>query len=194
MAEQEIGRVSHMARQTLAFYHDTSAPAPVDLPLLMREVVELYGAKLRLKRIEVTENFVASKSVVGLRGELKQLLANLIANALDAMAAGGRLVLSVADSGQGVLVTIAVTGEGIDEENLPRLFEPFFTTKKDIGTGLGLWVSKGIAEKHGGKITVESSTDRHNHGTTFRVYLNGSCPKAAVTTAGKVDDKTEIPF
>ncbi len=171
VADGEIARVSQISRQTLAFYRDTSTPVPVDLQQLLREVLALYENKLKESGVEVETRFAVAKPLVGLRGELKQLFANLVSNALDAMPGGGELVITVLESAREVVVSLSDSGAGISADVLPKLFEPFFTTKQHVGTGLGLWVSKGIAEKHGGTILVESSTRPEDHGTTFRVLL-----------------------
>jgi signal transduction histidine kinase len=102
-------------------------------------------------------------------GEIKQVLANLIANAIDATPAGGIVETSVLRFEDAVEIAVSDTGCGISEANRKHLFEPFFTTKADVGTGLGLWVSKGIVEKHGGSLLVDDAAET---GTTFRVRLS----------------------
>jgi signal transduction histidine kinase len=112
-----------------------------------------------------------------LEGEIRQVVNNLVRNALDAMATGGRLLVRLhpqhdwQTDRMGVRVTVADTGEGIRAEMLPRLFEPFQTTKELTGTGLGLWVSKGIVEKHDGRILVQTRREGDCHGTVFAVWL-----------------------
>jgi signal transduction histidine kinase len=107
--------------------------------------------------------------VTVIAGEIKQVLANLIANAIDATPPGGIVETSVSRLEDCVEIAITDTGSGISAANRKHLFEPFFTTKEDVGTGLGLWVSKGIVEKHGGSILVDEEGDK---GTTFRVRLS----------------------
>jgi len=114
----------------------------------------------------------------GWPGELQQVIANLISNAADAVDKGGKLSVSVTCvdddnnlSNTAVLLRVEDDGHGIPPEHLERIFEPFFTTKKDVGTGLGLWVSKEIVERHGGKIQVASHNNGNGRGTTFRVLL-----------------------
>jgi len=108
--------------------------------------------------------------VHGWSGELMQLVSNLISNAADAVEMGGTLKVRVACLERDVEIRIEDNGHGIAPEDLQRIFEPFFTTKKDVGTGLGLWVSKEIAERHGGKIEVQSRVGKP-HGTVFTVLL-----------------------
>ncbi len=104
-------------------------------------------------------------------GEIRQVVANLIANAIDASSAGGEIRVTVKRQGDEVMVRVADQGTGILEENLGHLFEPFFTTKKDLGTGLGLWVSRGLIDKHNGTLTLETKTGEQDHGTTFTILL-----------------------
>ena len=104
-------------------------------------------------------------------GELKQVIANLVANAVDATDSGGHIHITVKREGENATIVISDTGSGIDETNMPHLFEPFFTTKAEVGTGLGLWVTKGIIEKQQGAISIRTSTDPVDHGTTITVTL-----------------------
>ena len=153
MAEQELERVSHITRQTLGFYRDSSEPGPVVLRDVLESVLRLYENKLKSKSIAVEMDLPDCPPVQALQGEIKQLMANLISNAADAVAHGGKIRISMApaDQGNGVEIKIADNGPGVPEKNRAHIFEPFFTTKEDVGTGLGLWVSKEIAERHGGK-------------------------------------------
>jgi len=173
MAEQELERVSHITRQTLGFYRDSSEAGPVVLSDVIESVLRLYENKLKSKSIVVEIEPSDCPPVHALQGEIKQLIANLISNAADAVAPGGKIRISMASTKQsnGVEVTIADNGPGVPEKNRAHIFEPFFTTKEDVGTGLGLWVSKEIAERHGGKI--ELSPDHHSDlgGAVFVVFL-----------------------
>jgi PAS domain S-box-containing protein len=173
MAEQELERVSHITRQTLGFYRDSSQAGPVVLSDVIESVLRLYENKLKSKSIAVEIEPSDCPPVHALQGEIKQLIANLVSNAADAVAPGGKIRISMAPvkQGNGVEVTIADNGPGVPEKNKAHIFEPFFTTKEDVGTGLGLWVSKEIAERHGGKI--ELSPDHHSDlgGAVFVVFL-----------------------
>ena len=173
MAEQELERVSHITRQTLGFYRDSSEAGPVVLNDVLESVLRLYENKLKSKSIAVEIEPSDCPPVHALQGEIKQLIANLVSNAADAVAPGGKIRISMApvQQGNGVEVTIADNGPGVPEKNRAHIFEPFFTTKEDVGTGLGLWVSKEIAERHGGKI--ELSPDHHSDlgGAVFVVFL-----------------------
>jgi PAS domain S-box-containing protein len=188
-AEQEVGRVARLAQQTLGFVRDTSSPASMDPAVIMDEILLLYSRKLESRHIRVTRRYRSYYPVDGYSGELRQLLANLLVNAVDAMEDGGTLQVGVAaarnrsDGREGVRITVADNGSGIPREDLRQIFEPFYTTKKDTGTGLGLWVSRGIVQKHGGSIRVRSrvqesaasSTPERNAGratgTVFWIFL-----------------------
>jgi signal transduction histidine kinase len=170
LADSELRRITHIVRQTLGFYRESTLPQPTGLLQLVSEVLDLYrtrslsrGVTLRTGGETVDEIFVKL-----IAGEMKQVIANLSANAIDATPAGGMVETSVLRCDDWVEILVSDTGCGISEANRKHLFEPFFTTKADVGTGLGLWVSKGIVEKHGGSITVDSKVEQ---GTTFRVRL-----------------------
>jgi len=167
MIEDELSRIAHITKMTLGFYRESGAPTPVDLGELVHEVVALYEAKLRAKNIRVHTDAAASQPILGSRGELRQVIANLVANAVDVLPAGGAIRLLTTDFAGGVQLRVFDNGPGIPGENLARIFEPFFTTKAELGTGLGLWVSRQIVEKHGGTIAVESTP----RGTCFTISL-----------------------
>ena len=173
MAEQELDRVSHITRQTLGFYRDASEPGPVPLIGVLESVLRLYENKLKSKSIAVEKEFAECPPVRGLQGEIKQLIANLISNGADAVAPGGKIRISMAPAqkGDGVEIKIADNGPGVPEKNRTHIFEPFFTTKEDVGTGLGLWVSKEIAERHGGRIELSRGTENDLGGAVFTVFL-----------------------
>jgi signal transduction histidine kinase len=177
IADDELRRVSHIAKKTLGFYRDASAPGAVNMREVLGGVVGLYGSRLRSKQILLRTEY-AEADVVGYAGELRQLFSNLFANAVDAVPTKGMLVVRVSNSrdwnssGQrGVRVTIADNGCGIAPDHLEKLFEPFFTTKSATGTGLGLWVAKQIVEKHGGRISLRTRTSPERHYTIVSVFL-----------------------
>ncbi len=181
LAEQEVGRVAKLAQQTLGFVRDTSSPDSMDPAAIMDEILQLYSRKLESRQIRVTRRYRGTGPISGFSGELRQLLANLVMNAIDAMADGGSLHVRVAASRDwpsgrvGVRITVADTGSGIPRDHLRQIFEPFYTTRKDTGTGLGLWVSRGIVRKHGGSIRVRSRADGRTTaratGTVFSIFL-----------------------
>jgi signal transduction histidine kinase len=170
MANDELRRVGHIVSQTLGFYRDSGTPQPIDLAALVNDVLSLYQRKLDARQIRVTRS-MESAMVEGVAGELRQVVANLLSNALDAMEPYGVLAIEVRAQADHVRLSVSDTGHGIATPLLEHIFEPFFTTKKDVGTGLGLWVSKGIVEKHQGRLDVMSSQDEEDHGTAFVMTL-----------------------
>lgn len=177
LAQQELSRVGHITKHTLRFYRDSSAPSRVCLSDLVTEVLALYARRIEQEKIQVTRRFEVPGEITGLPGELRQILSNLLVNALDATGEHGQVALHIAPGRDwrtgkpGIRVSVADNGRGIDAEHRPRLFNPFFSTKGDRGTGLGLWVSAGIAERHGGRIRVHSSTRPGRSGTCFVIWL-----------------------
>ncbi len=178
MAEQEVGRISHIVKHTLGFHRESSSPVPVNLSQLLDNVLELYRRKLKTANIRVERQYEFRGELRAFPGEMRQVFSNLIVNALEISPPGGRLKLRL-KSGRawgsrprpGVRITVCDQGPGIPRENFKLIFEPFFTTKGEKGTGLGLWVSQGIVQKHGGTIRVRSSTTQGKSGTVFSVFL-----------------------
>jgi PAS domain S-box-containing protein len=174
-AEGEISRVSHIAKQTLGFYRDNDSPTGTSLPELAARAIRVYSPKCKDAGISIVENLNSTRQVVLRKGEIMQVISNLIANAIYAMPGGGTLSISIEDidspDGSGVVLTVKDSGVGIPAEQLPRIFEAFFTTRSTIGTGIGLFVAKQFVEGHRGKISVESSTDPTSHGTRMSIFL-----------------------
>ena len=170
-AAQEMQRVAQIVRQTLGFYRENSAPKDADIGEIATEVLDLYRRNFMAKGLRIESEIEAQAVACVVPGEIRQVVANLIANAIDASGAGGEIRVTVKRQGDEVMVRVADQGTGILEENLGHLFEPFFTTKKDLGTGLGLWVSRGLIDKHNGTLTLETKTGEQDHGTTFTILL-----------------------
>ena len=187
-ADQELGRVAHIARQTLGFYRDNSYPTWVRVSDLVDDVLTVYERKFKYKSLRVDRRIDPGLTVYTLQGELKQILSNLIANAIDACKEGDKIVVHARNShdfksgSNGMRMTIADTGVGIAEEDKARLFAPFFTTKKDVGTGLGLWITRDLLEKKGGHIRVRSR-DSNPSGTVMSIYLPQATPEKSVELA-----------
>ncbi len=177
LAEQELKRVAHLTKQTLGFYRESSQRVATRPAELLDEVLMVYGAKLSHRKIVSELRLDRECEIEGYPGELRQVFSNLIANAADAMGEGGRLQVRLrpiqdpATGARGVRVTVADNGSGMDEKVLRHIYEPFFTTKEEVGTGLGLWVTKGIVEKHHGRLRVRSSTHPERRGTVFTLFL-----------------------
>ena len=187
LAQSELARVTEITLQTLRFHRQQTKATAVDTADLMRAVMTLYTGRLLVRNIEVEWKLAPAPEVICLEGEIRQVLNNLVRNALDAMQSGGAVMLRVhpqrnlRTGASGVRLTIADTGEGINPGIAGKLFEPFQTTKETTGTGLGLWVSKGIVEKHGGSIRVRSRIGAE-HGTIFAVWLP-QAPAASLSVA-----------
>jgi len=172
-AEAELERVSHIARQALGYYRENGVPVAVLLQDLIEDVISVYGGRLSAMGITVDCRFEDHPAITASKGELIQVLSNLIANSIDAMPQGGVLHIGVkrTDEPAGVEVTIRDHGIGIHKEHVNHVFEPFFTTKGSLGTGIGLWVVKQIVERHGGQITLTSNTEPEIAGTTIVIFL-----------------------
>jgi PAS domain S-box-containing protein len=177
-AESELGRIAHITRQSLGFYRETSVPAHFKPATIVREVTDFYTSRAISLGVSFIVNAKTEREVLGSAGELRQILSNLLANSLDACVGGSTIRIEASSavdprdlSRQGVRITIADTGFGIPAKHLESIFEPFFTTKKDTGTGLGLWVSRELVEKHGGSLRVRSRTSDPLCGTVFSIFL-----------------------
>lgn len=173
MADDELARVTYLTKQTLGFYRDDAAPGAVNISALVESVLNIYQSKLKGKQMRVVKELRAETELSTVAGEVRQVLSNLVANAIDAAPTRGVITIRTKsvranETGiPGIQVTVADNGPGIDAAVKNKIWEPFFTTKKDVGTGLGLWVSKQIIEKHGGSIRFRSS----QRGTLFVVFL-----------------------
>jgi PAS domain S-box-containing protein len=180
MAEHEVKRVSEIAQQTLRFYRQSTLPARATLAELLDSVLDLYKSRLNNQSITVERNFDPQETLFCYSGEIRQVFANLLGNAIDAVPPGGRIIVRAHPSHgwcpaapRGVRFTVADTGSGMSPEVRERIFEAFFTTKEATGTGLGLWVSHEIIQKHHGHIGVRSRMADGNgpSGTVFQIFL-----------------------
>ena len=180
LADQEMERVTQISRQTLTFHRETKIPERVALSSLLNEVLLLFRKRQIDKRITVVRRFESEEPVLLFPGEMRQVYANLIANAIEATADGGRIVIrlrrsrryaSRGGSVEGMSVLVADNGSGIAEDVRHKLGQPFFTTKGQHGTGLGLWVSHSIVRRYGGDMHLRSSTSMTRHGTSFRIFM-----------------------
>ncbi|SRR5579859_6598215 len=177
LGEQELLRVSHITRQTLSFYRESQQAVAVSIPELLDNVLELQARRLQLNGIVLDKQYESTAYIHGFPVELKQVFLNLIGNAVQAMPEGGRLRIHVHESTDwktlngGVCVSVSDTGSGIPPEHAKRLFEPFFSTKSTKGTGLGLWISKGIIQKYDGTIRFRTVKLFNGCTTCFRVFI-----------------------
>ena len=188
LAQHEVARVSEIAQQTLRFYRQSTLPITANISELIDSVLTLHQGRVVSLQVEVERLYQPDVELFCFAGELRQLFANLIGNALDAMTPGpGRLVLSVRRSRswrdpaiEGVRISVFDTGCGMSDEVRSRIFEPFFTTKEATGTGLGLWVSAEVIRKHHGVVRIRSRAEEDGaanhtnsscHGTGFMIFF-----------------------
>ena len=177
-AERELRRVSAITSQTLRFYKQSTNATVVTCEDLFETVLPIYQGRLLNCHVVVEKRTRASRSIECFEGEIRQIVNNIVGNAIDAMhPAGGRLLLRSRDghnwrTGQpGIVLTIADTGVGIPKQLLAKIFEAFFTSKGIGGTGLGLWVSRVITDRHHGALHVRSSQKEPANGTVFTLFL-----------------------
>jgi signal transduction histidine kinase len=178
LAQTELERVGEITQQTLRFHRQSSTATDVEVTEMLRSVLLLHTARLRSAKVHVELRLEDPALLFGYAGELRQLFANLVGNAIDAMPQGGRLFIRARtmrrDDRRGVRVTVADEGMGMSNTVRQRIFEPFFTTKDASGTGLGLWVSAEILEKHHGAMLVRSRQAKHRgdySGTVFSLFF-----------------------
>ena len=190
-AQQELARVALLTKQTLGFYRETKGARQLTLGELVTPLVSVFSARARNKQISIETQIKQDPSIFGIAGEIRQLFANLLNNSIDAVPNKGRIVIRIQQAQErggimrhGARLTVCDNGPGISTETRKKLFEPFFTTKRDVGTGLGLWVSSNIVRKHEGTIKVRSSTEPGESWTVFSVFFP-SAP-ASPTETGQV--------
>ena len=189
LAESELARMSDITLQTLRFHRQQTDPTPVDLNETIPAVLRLYTARFHARKVMVHLRLLPTDKPLLLEGDLRQVLNNLIRNAYDAMPTGGHLYVRLRRSTcektgvSGVRITVADTGSGFLPRIRKHLFEPFHTSKDATGTGLGLWISKGIIDKHQGRMQLRSRLEAEpsafaeqtdpspSHGSVFSLWL-----------------------
>ncbi len=175
MAEGHLARVSHISREFLGYYRQSTPPEPIDLATLVDSVLEGFSNICRSKNITVMREFRQCPPVIGLSAELTQAVTNLVSNAVDAAPFGGTIRAQLSCPAQAnskaLLLRIHDNGPGIEPADRVHLFEPFFTTKQGGGYGLGLWTSKGIVERHGGSIQITHEDGQSANGTAVNILL-----------------------
>jgi signal transduction histidine kinase len=182
MAEEELARVAAITKRTLGFYREERRSSTVDLGRVMDDVLELYARKLASNGVTVNRSYAENAVILAPEGEMRQIATNLLSNAMDALPGkGGQIAATVERMNDSVVFTFSDDGTGIRDSDVERVFEPFFTTKKDVGNGLGLWVTKTLIEKNGGRIEMKTRTDAEHHGTTFRISFPAASTKPVRT-------------
>jgi PAS domain S-box-containing protein len=173
-AEDELGRVSHIAKQTLGYYREHAAASLASVSEIAEHALVIYEPRCTAAGIIVRRSIAPSTKIVLRRGEMMQVISNLIANSIYAMPSGGTLSVSVRDASSandGIVLTVEDNGVGIAPADLPKVFEAFFTTRTTVGTGIGLFVAKQFIEGHGGRISIESDNESEKRGTVVSVFL-----------------------
>ena len=176
MLGAELERVVHITKQTLAFYREGSKAVPIDLTESIEDAIKVFASMAELRGARIETDYRTSVTINAYPGELRQVFSNLIINSLEAGATVIKVRMSPAVDvrrarRRGVLLIFADNGAGIPADAKSKVFEPFVTTKADKGTGLGLWVTKGIIHKHEGWIRVLSSTNSAHRGTSFCIFF-----------------------
>jgi PAS domain S-box-containing protein len=182
VADEELQRVSHIARQTLGFYRDSSSPVWISVPEAVDEMLAIYQRRLCYKQISLRKSISPGLRLRALQGEFKQIVSNLVSNAIDASPQGCALDVRAWESSHpltgapGIHLVVADRGTGMPESIRRKIFAPFFTTKKDVGTGLGLWIVKGLLLKTGGSIRCRSrvatpETAPSGSGTVMMIFI-----------------------
>jgi len=174
-ASQELERIARITRQSLAFHRDTTNAVAVDIASVVGDVVALYEKFASPRSIDLHYEHQPTLAIYGFPGQLRQVFGNLIRNAIEASPSGCRVLIRVRRVSRqgraGVRITIQDRGPGIPEGVRAHIFDPFFTTKELKGSGLGLWVTKALIDKHAGTVRFRSSTRPRTRGTTFEVFL-----------------------
>jgi len=180
MAEHEVQRIAEITQQTLRFYRQSTLPMRANMAELLDSVLNLYRGRMNSQNIQLERQFDETMDLFCFSGEIRQVFANLVGNAIDAMGLGGRLVVRARRSRNwndaeqvGVRFVVADTGSGMELEVQKRIFEAFFTTKEETGTGLGLWVSEEIIRKHKGIVHLRSRSmgGDKSCGTVFQLFI-----------------------
>lgn len=187
LIEQELRRMTEVTQQTLAMHRQSSSMVPVNLPKLIDGVLLLYGKKIHAQKIQIARRYEWELEIPGFPAELRQVFGNLIVNAVEAMPHGGSLRIHIrayrepaGKRREGVLVALLDGGTGIPKLARRSLFQPFFTTKGEKGSGVGLWVSSGIIDRHCGRLRVHSDDRPGRSYTCFSVFLPAKQPLRSV--------------
>jgi two-component system CheB/CheR fusion protein len=184
LASKEMSRVVRLVQQSLGFYRAAASPAKVNVEEVLESVLFLYEKKIKAKQVELTKQYRFQGTLQSYPADMRQVFSTLLVNAMEACTKGCQIVLRTSKSRdwrdgarvEGVRITLADSGAGIRAEHAARLFEPFFTTKGEKGTGLGLWVARGIIDRLSGSIHLRSRTTPGNSGTCFSIFFPDQKP------------------
>jgi signal transduction histidine kinase len=196
-AEQELGRTMQISRTMLSLYREPKEPIQIDLKELIDGVMLLLERRIQQQQIQVEREYADQVTVEGFPAELRQVITNVIVNAIEAAGPRGKMRIRVEEvvadeiRGAGAMIEVSDNGAGVVESASNRIFQPFFTTKGENGTGLGLWVSMGIVQKHGGTIRLQNCGEKDYPGACVRIYLPAKTTAGAAAAALKVGLRTE---
>jgi signal transduction histidine kinase len=169
-AELELSRLGHITRLTLGFVRASEKPRTLELSHSVEDVLAIFRSRSDMKKISIQRNYQPDVFVTLQPHELRQIITNLASNSIDALSGPGAQVAIHTRTEQDLAVLLFEdNGSGIGEAHLPRIFEPFFTTKEDVGTGIGLWVTRELVHKNGGRISVQSGDLANGMKTSFRI-------------------------
>lgn len=175
MAQQELSRTLQISRAMLSLYRESQVPVEVNLPELIDSVLLLHDRRVKDAEIQVERRYTSTGMIAAFPGEIRQVITNVLSNAIEAAGQHGKICITIKvasrDNEFGTVVEIEDTGPGVDPGIRNKLFQAFVTTKGEKGTGLGLWVSQGIVQKHGGTMEISNTVSRRLQGARVRIYL-----------------------
>jgi PAS domain S-box-containing protein len=186
-ADSALARVSHIAQQTLGFYRENFHPTELVISDVIADVLAIYERKFKYKQLNIDRRIDSGLTISGFEGEMKQMISNLVTNAFDACRDGGRIIIAARSTRRfpsnrhGICLTVADNGVGISDQDKLNLFTPFFTTKENLGTGLGLWITKELLENREGRVRFRSRTSSPS-GTVMSLYI----PEALQANEGTI--------
>jgi PAS domain S-box-containing protein len=186
-ADAALARVAHIAQQTLGFYRENFQPTKLVISNIIDDVLAIYERKFKYKILTIDRRTDSSLTLLGFEGEMKQMVSNLVTNAFDACREGGKIIISaratrsLPSHSRGICITVADNGVGIPNQDKLNLFTPLFTTKKNLGTGLGLWITKELLENRGGRVRFRSRTSSPS-GTVMSIYIPEALPVSLETS------------
>ncbi|HEY1987233.1 MAG TPA: PAS domain-containing protein [Terracidiphilus sp.] len=177
LVDQELARIGQVTRQTLIFHHQSSQPASANVCQIMDSILSVFSPRMKDRSVILKRKYQECGNLFCYGEDVRQAFASILGNAMDAVGMGGQIRIHMRsarrlDTGEsGVRVVIGDTGTGIPAHLLPRVCEPFVSTKDATGTGLGMWVTKGIMQRHNGRIKIRSRTDARYHGTVVSLFF-----------------------
>jgi signal transduction histidine kinase len=173
LAREQTATLNEISSNELGFARSSRLPKPICLVALAEAALRIHRKAIEARKIHLVKDLPSTLVAEVHGGEILQVVSNLIANTLDALPVGGRLRLRLRRRQGEVHFVVADNGQGIRTDQIAEILKPFFTTKEERGTGLGLALSKGIVERHRGKIRLRSSVRPGRSGTVFKIFLPG---------------------